>query len=264
MAIQPSENLTEKIENINEIEMSLSEQASFISCLPNRHWSDMNNTEGAVKSLVAGMLPTSVRNRIVYKVVSDNDIGATAELVNELHPQLVSEQPEEAIAEAITEIDEAPQGVPPNKNCQVQLQKDAIKKTMAESNMSANHNNSVYENYKLQLTQYGIFRWHLHREKIQNVALDEVHESVINKRLKMLTTRASEYRTVTLSNFMAYLIKFDENLGGTSGINRLNAHFHCIFHYYFVCCFTCGILRIIGVNMLYVYKLNIWTFIEDH
>ena len=48
--------------------------------------------------------------------------------------------------------------------------------------------------------------------KYQNIALDEGHESVINKRLKMLTSRASEHRTVTLSNFMAYLDKFTENL----------------------------------------------------
>ncbi len=41
-----------------------------------------------------------------------------------------------------------------------------------------------------------------------NVALDEGHEQIINKRLKELTTRPSEYRTVTLANFMAYLDKF--------------------------------------------------------
>ena len=45
-----------------------------------------------------------------------------------------------------------------------------------------------------------------------NVALDEGHECVINKRLKLLTSRPSEYRTVTLSNFMAYLDKYSENL----------------------------------------------------
>ena len=41
-----------------------------------------------------------------------------------------------------------------------------------------------------------------------SVALDEGHEQIINKRLKELTTRPSEYRTVTLANFMAYLDKF--------------------------------------------------------
>ena len=41
-----------------------------------------------------------------------------------------------------------------------------------------------------------------------SVALDEGHEQIINKRLKELTNRPSEYRTVTLANFMAYLDKF--------------------------------------------------------
>ena len=41
-----------------------------------------------------------------------------------------------------------------------------------------------------------------------NVALDEGHEQKINKRLKELTSRPSEYRTVTLANFMAYLDSF--------------------------------------------------------
>ena len=41
-----------------------------------------------------------------------------------------------------------------------------------------------------------------------SVALDEGHEQIINKRLKELTTQPSEYRTVTLANFMAYLDKF--------------------------------------------------------
>jgi hypothetical protein len=45
-----------------------------------------------------------------------------------------------------------------------------------------------------------------------NIALDEAHESVINKRLKELTTRPSEYRTVCLANFMAYLDKFMSHL----------------------------------------------------
>ena len=41
-----------------------------------------------------------------------------------------------------------------------------------------------------------------------NVALDEGHEQVVNKQLKELTTRPSEFRTVTLANFMAFLDKF--------------------------------------------------------
>ena len=44
--------------------------------------------------------------------------------------------------------------------------------------------------------------------KFHNVALDEAHEQIINKRLKDLTSRPSEYRTVSLANFMAYLDKF--------------------------------------------------------
>ena len=39
----------------------------------------------------------------------------------------------------------------------------------------------------------------------RNIAFDEVHESVINLRLKMITSRPSHFRTVELSNFMSYL-----------------------------------------------------------
>ena len=40
--------------------------------------------------------------------------------------------------------------------------------------------------------------------KFRNLALDEAHESVINLRLKQITARPSHFRTVELSNFMAY------------------------------------------------------------
>ncbi len=43
--------------------------------------------------------------------------------------------------------------------------------------------------------------------KFRNLALDEAHESVINLRLKQITSRPSHFRTVELSNFMAYLDK---------------------------------------------------------
>ena len=46
------------------------------------------------------------------------------------------------------------------------------------------------------------------RRPFHNVALDEGHEMIMNKRLKELTSRPSENRTVTLANFMAYLDKF--------------------------------------------------------
>ena len=38
-----------------------------------------------------------------------------------------------------------------------------------------------------------------------NIALDEAHESIINLRLKTITSRPSHFRTVELSNFMSYL-----------------------------------------------------------
>ena len=41
----------------------------------------------------------------------------------------------------------------------------------------------------------------------RNLALDEAHESVINLRLKTITSRPSHFRTVELSNFMSYLDK---------------------------------------------------------
>ena len=40
-----------------------------------------------------------------------------------------------------------------------------------------------------------------------NFALDEAHESVINLRLKTITSRPSHFRTVELANFMSYLDK---------------------------------------------------------
>ena len=41
--------------------------------------------------------------------------------------------------------------------------------------------------------------------KFNNLAIDEAHECLINRKLKERTTRPSEFRTVQLSNFMAYL-----------------------------------------------------------
>ena len=38
-----------------------------------------------------------------------------------------------------------------------------------------------------------------------NVALDEAHECVINRRLKQITSRPSHFRTVQLADFMAYM-----------------------------------------------------------
>ena len=38
-----------------------------------------------------------------------------------------------------------------------------------------------------------------------NLALDEAHECIINRKLKQITTRASHFRMVELSDFMAYL-----------------------------------------------------------
>ena len=38
-----------------------------------------------------------------------------------------------------------------------------------------------------------------------NVAIDETHECVINKRLKQICCRPSNFRTVQLADFMAYL-----------------------------------------------------------
>ena len=44
-----------------------------------------------------------------------------------------------------------------------------------------------------------------------NLALDEAHESVINLRLKTITSRPSHFHTVELANFMPYL---DKLVGG--------------------------------------------------
>ena len=38
-----------------------------------------------------------------------------------------------------------------------------------------------------------------------NLAADEAHESVINRRMKVITSRPSAFRTVELADFMSYL-----------------------------------------------------------
>lgn len=38
-----------------------------------------------------------------------------------------------------------------------------------------------------------------------NLALDEAHECVINRRMKQITSRPSSFRTVELADFMSYL-----------------------------------------------------------
>ena len=48
-----------------------------------------------------------------------------------------------------------------------------------------------------------------------NIAFDEAHESVINLRLKTITSRPSHFRTVELSNFMSYL---DRIVAGFEGL----------------------------------------------
>ena len=40
-----------------------------------------------------------------------------------------------------------------------------------------------------------------------NIALDEAHESIINRKLKQITTRPSHFRMVEMADFMAYLDK---------------------------------------------------------
>ena len=47
-----------------------------------------------------------------------------------------------------------------------------------------------------------------------NQAIDEAHESVINRRMKQITSRPSAFRTVELADFMSYLdsvlLQFEE------------------------------------------------------
>ena len=50
--------------------------------------------------------------------------------------------------------------------------------------------------------------------KTCNLALDEVHECLINRKLKELTRNANEFNTVTLANFIAFLEQFLEKLTG--------------------------------------------------
>lgn len=76
---------------------------------------------------------------------------------------------------------------------------------------------TLYDNARASKTILSYFikgEWTLSisGKPFHNVALDEGHEMVINRRLKELTSRPSEYRTVTLANFMAYLDKFMELL----------------------------------------------------
>ena len=39
-----------------------------------------------------------------------------------------------------------------------------------------------------------------------NIALDEAHESIVNRKLKQITSRPSHFRMVELADFMSYLI----------------------------------------------------------
>ena len=52
-----------------------------------------------------------------------------------------------------------------------------------------------------------------------NLAIDEAHESIINLRLKELTSRPSLFRTVQLADFMAYLYRIIE---GFQNFNNQN------------------------------------------
>jgi hypothetical protein len=47
-----------------------------------------------------------------------------------------------------------------------------------------------------------------------NQAIDEAHESMVNKRTKQLTSRPSEHHVISLANFMAMLDSIDRKLGG--------------------------------------------------
>ena len=43
-----------------------------------------------------------------------------------------------------------------------------------------------------------------------NIALDEAHESIVNRKLKQITSRPSHFRMVKLADFMSYVTGFAE------------------------------------------------------
>ena len=60
-----------------------------------------------------------------------------------------------------------------------------------------------------------------------NIAFDEAHESIINFRLKTITSRPSHFRTVELSNFMSYL---DKIVTGFEGLLFRNKQWEPALH----------------------------------
>ena len=74
----------------------------------------------------------------------------------------------------------------------------------------------------LSLFQQGLWTVSAKGKNHHNMALDEAHESMINLRLKTITSRPSHFRTVELSNFMSYLDIVVRGLEGFLYLHRQN------------------------------------------
>ena len=71
--------------------------------------------------------------------------------------------------------------------------------------MSAIANSYTYPIEVIHHFTHGQWTVSVKGRPFHNLALDEAHESIINRRLKSITTRPSHFRMVELADFMAYL-----------------------------------------------------------
>ena len=63
----------------------------------------------------------------------------------------------------------------------------------------------TYPKEMLQLFKNGQWTVSVKARPFHSLALDEAHESIVNRKLKQITTRPSHFRMVELADFMAYL-----------------------------------------------------------
>ena len=71
--------------------------------------------------------------------------------------------------------------------------------------MSAIANSYTYPVEVIHQFSHGQWTVSVKGRPFHNLALDEAHECIINRKLKSITTRPSHFRMVELADFMAYL-----------------------------------------------------------
>ena len=71
--------------------------------------------------------------------------------------------------------------------------------------INALSNSYTYPKEMVDIFKRGQWTVSVKGRPFHNLALDEAHECIINRKLKQITTRPSHFRMVDLSDFMAYL-----------------------------------------------------------